>query len=572
MDAGHRAQIKIISSGLITISEQKSIATIQTIPSNSTFNRRIVSLQQPVSTFPLRKELEHDGNQRRQCVSLDENAIHRYHHKGTESCVGLSSGEQSPESCAKAIPEPTQPPFAPPERVKTPEGVPSWHGQVCNAPTNRTAAVTSRAHPLFRQLRARSSQVLRRVLGEGRPSVTAQSRTFRPPVSGHCTQTYEQMTTHPFHTAPLAGEHNITRDTHESGRNIKHSLSNIQLRGQNGGPCDSQPHRDQSSAQDTSARPARLPTQIGVQSPSQRALRAASGNAIPVSPHRAQKVARAVSSGRSVSITNACQSQTSRSNDHTTQPWAVPNGTMNTMELIQQFPEPPSGPALRTVPDRQANMPLFSLFSPNQEERVSEPVMSGAASSRYNNEARREGVSSVDQSRHKIQRKQLRNDDAARSQSSEVQTQVNEPLVRGESLCRYRHSGPPIYDNDASSLRSFDEQHGQGGDRLSTLNVIPLARPDSALTGNTRYFSAASRSLGTRIMSPAVVSEQEHDRAVANGALRFVGSGTTSPANVPNRLPVLSLVSPTSTGDNENDFPITPVTVTQASKIHCRHR
>jgi hypothetical protein len=150
-----------------------------------------------------------------------------------------------------------------------------------------------------------------------------------------------------------------------------------------------------------------------------------------------------------------------------------------------------------------------------------------------------------------------------------IQVHSKEPSIRGESLCRYGHSGTPVYDNDVSSLRSFDEQRERKGNRLLTPHMTALPRPGSALTGNSRYFSATSTSLGTRVMSERLASGQERDRAVANGALRFVSSHNDALAEV---SPEPSVISPSPTRNDENDFPMTPVTVTQASKKYCRHR
>ena len=81
----HRWPTRIVGTQLVTISEQKSIHTIQTVPSTLTFNKRIASWQQPASSFTLRQEAESGRRQRRQCISLDENTIHKYQQKYKES-------------------------------------------------------------------------------------------------------------------------------------------------------------------------------------------------------------------------------------------------------------------------------------------------------------------------------------------------------------------------------------------------------------------------------------------------------------------------------------------------------
>jgi hypothetical protein len=150
-----------------------------------------------------------------------------------------------------------------------------------------------------------------------------------------------------------------------------------------------------------------------------------------------------------------------------------------------------------------------------------------------------------------------------------MQIHSNETSIRGESLCRYRFSGTPIYDHDVSSLRSFDDQREPSRHHLVGANATPLLRPDSAFTGNSRYFSAKSTSLGTRVMSNRFDSGQEQERAVANGALRFRGRSSGQATDTLVHSPI---IPPCSTPNDENDFPMTPVTVTQASRVYCRHR
>ena len=64
---------------------------------------------------------------RRLCFSLDEKALFNLHHPQYSSSASQqqSSSDQSPQ---RMVMEPVKPPFEPPERVRTPDGVPSWPG------------------------------------------------------------------------------------------------------------------------------------------------------------------------------------------------------------------------------------------------------------------------------------------------------------------------------------------------------------------------------------------------------------------------------------------------------------
>jgi len=73
------------------------------------------------------RQLATPGIHRRLCFSLDEKALFDLHHPQYSSSASRqrSSSEQSPQ---RMVMEPVKPPFEPPERVRTPDGVPSWPG------------------------------------------------------------------------------------------------------------------------------------------------------------------------------------------------------------------------------------------------------------------------------------------------------------------------------------------------------------------------------------------------------------------------------------------------------------
>ena len=151
------------------------------------------------------------GIHRRLCFSLDEKAL-LDSHNAQYSSQQQSSSEQSPQRAAM---EPIKPPFAPPERVRTPEGVPSWPGVVetsaytrqqqqrghaQGAKKKRLAGTWSKLKARF-QDRDRSSREaegrgmrIRRAMSFRRSRREEQQRTFtpwRPPMSGHSTFRFE---------------------------------------------------------------------------------------------------------------------------------------------------------------------------------------------------------------------------------------------------------------------------------------------------------------------------------------------------------------------------------------------
>ena len=90
----------------------------------------------------------------------------------------------------------------------------------------------------------------------------------------------------------------------------------------------------------------------------------------------------------------------------------------------------------------------------------------------------------------------------------------------------------------------------------------PASRPE---TGMSRYFSATSTVLGTRAVSQTKRNASEQlNRAIANGAARYNTRGVSEQHIRPS--------TPNRGVENENDFPLTPVTVTQVAKDYCPHK
>ena len=266
-------------------------------------------------------------------------------------------------------------------------------------------------------------------------------------------------------------------------------------------------------------------------SPSVRALAALSGSPVPVSSGRVEaEASRRTSSiprSRVRSPFNGFGSQ---------KRFTYPSSTAKTADLISAFPEPPQA-QVRTRNSAPARMSLFPNTA-GMEERSSDDTCLSP------NGRKRDHITSASE------QSTLPGVDSGRSPSasnawlsgalpnnpecdgSADTTATNNRPVRGENV-RYRHSGTPVYDDDTASLREVDRDDDRD---MATLLDHP-GSPVSCKTGATRYFSAASQmGMGTRrsvASTPAPMVSDVHvqardesrvqqERAVANGALRFV--------------------------------------------------
>ena len=450
----------VVGTKLFPIAEQKSFATLQTVPANWTFQSRIVSLQQSSSILAWNRQIEekdHGVRRRRNCVSLDETATHNLHwchntSPATSSAI-YSSTEESPQRRASGLPHPIRPPFAPPERVKTPDGLPSWRGEVAASPPNRLNTPTSSRSLLLRQLRSRSSRAFRHVFGAPDKQVHTQSWTWRPPISGHTTPRFGQLESHPFalarptenDTSQIAREGIVISGQPQSQawRGSILTASTFQQRQPLSRPGELQNDSSLKSVRNEQ------PTRSRVLSPSQRALQAASGNVVPVSPKRAQSHAEASNTWRSVSVPNGqlipCQPPSA--NDGPSD--SVLNGTQRTIELIEQFPLPPSGTEAKAKGKRPLVLSLFPRQNDNGSQPETRPAKAGSKSLQ---------TRPVQTRAHDVS--EYGNDSEANT--VDPPDENDRPLIRGESISRYRHSGTPVYDSDAASLRSFDERRRYG--------------------------------------------------------------------------------------------------------------
>ena len=414
----------------------------------------------------------------------------------------------------------------------------------------------------------RNILTLRHVFGAPAQHPNAQQRTWRPPVSGHGTPRFAALEAHPFSNTALGNieSERAPQDAfdYQSSAVQTHQIDPINTR-------LFPPPKSQEQSQTTQRSYRR------VLSPSQRTLQAINHNAVPVSPRRARNSAEASNASRTVLLPRT-QQRESPSAIRGSGPQSAQNDTVRTVDLIEQFPAPPNPIASDHTANGRGRWPFLSSFpasNDNQSRDGSARHGTSASSKKLQCEPQsntvlggsnhgiisREGSTGSNDHHNmyhldRFPNYQTREGHDICISNTENEPEADHPSIRGEGSARYRHSGPPVYDNDAASLRSFD----QNTDAWQ-LDYPSPNRPMSALTGDSRYFSAASTALGTRAMSQTQAPEREQEkRAAADRATRFTrGDEHADPAN-------------RSTSNNENNFPITPVTITQASGEYCPHR
>jgi hypothetical protein len=334
-------------------------------------------------------------------------------------------------------------------------------------------------------------------------------------------------------------------------------------------PEEQQRHEDAVPLLDghhTSSRPHRSTGSSNsvIVSPSVRALAALSGSALPISPDRVEaEAARSTSSiprSRLRSPSNELGSM-KRS--------TYPNSTVKTAELIETFPDPPR-PRVRIRNSAPARMSLFPQVA-GSEERTSNN--SGLPPDARNHDSANSGSEqsipyTIDGTRSPSASNAWLSGalpNPPECDGSVDTTACNSCPVRGEDV-RYRHSGTPVYDGETASLKELD----QNDDVAMTASLDRAGSPVSAKTSATRFFSAASQlraiSLRPETNTPAPMIQEAHvqardenrvqqERAVANGALRFVSQ-------------TVSATEPSSSAREEEAV---PVTMTGHGRA-CRHK
>jgi hypothetical protein len=340
--------------------------------------------------------------------------------------------------------------------------------------------------------------------------------------------------------------HTSTDEGHEQSRRNEERLPLLD------GHTSSRPQRSSGSSNSV------------IVSPSVRALAALSGSPLPISPQQVEAEATrrcsSIPRSRLRSLSNGFDSS-KRS--------TYPSSTVKTADLIEAFPEPPHKQvrSRNSAPTRMSLFPALAGLearSPN----VSEPspvrlehasAGSGSAQSivRGINNAKSPSASNVWVSGALP--------DPPECDGSGDTAISNSRPVRGEDV-RYRHSGTPVYDVDATSLRGMDQDE----DLTMAASLSPAGSPTSGRTGATRFFSAMSQAGNASrnheaAQSPLEAHAQSRDenrvqqeRAVANGALRFVSQSHSASTNTG----VMQLV---------REETVVPVTLTSHGR-ECSHK
>lgn len=319
-----------------------------------------------------------------------------------------------------------------------------------------------------------------------------------------------------------AAGYTIADNTHEQGPRNEDIIPLL-----DGHHSSSQPYRSSGSSNSV------------IVSPSVRALAALSGSPLPISPQRVEaKTTRRTSSVPRSRLQSPSNGLGSRKRA------TYPSGTAKTADLIEAFPEPPRQ-QVRCRNSAPARMSLFPALigqenrGPNASE--SSPVRPEHASSGSNprqsviygiNNANSPSASNAWVSGA------LPNPPECDG-SADMDASHNHPIC-GEDL-RYRHSRTLMYDVDTTSLQDLN----QAEDVAMSAPLSPPGSPTSGRTGATRFFSAASQ-LGTALRSAEATTpvlnmtdaqaqfrnenRVQQERAVANGALRFVSQSHSTSA------------------------------------------
>lgn len=298
---------------LFTIAEQKSLATLRTEVSFASFRRR-----GPTSLI-----VRSSGKLK--AASVDE-AVLDMARRGLSRSTQASSSLDIPRSRDDPV-SPWQPPFVPPHRVKTPDGVPHWPVNVRISFARSMARTLSSATSLPPREGIRF--ILRTLRGEIRSRRGPRPSTWRPPVSGHSTHHYDQPSQHPLNSVRLAVVTEPDSDRYDEAQTQpipEPTLSERQL-------LDRRCRSNSINA-----------------SHAQRALAAIDGNAIPINPARVIR-ARSVSLPQRLTIPKAVLTSRPPVRDtvHPSQNAAAyPSDTLRTIDMIESFPSPPSKSKAKT--------------------------------------------------------------------------------------------------------------------------------------------------------------------------------------------------------------------------------
>lgn len=538
---------------LFTIRETNSCNGLKPAPSHTTLQAQFSSIQQPQPSHPV--------SQRQICRSLDEKALHGLHQKAVSEDAEGTSGPAS--DCSESasshwlqtpILKPIKPPFDPPKRVNTPEGVLSWPVARVQAAGQDEQAPPGSGNAMIRFLTRKPSRrpSLRRLIlrkksaqcyvGEGQqtqptgpPVIPPRGRPWAPPRSGHTTFRYGGLEDHPFNSAPAA------RVATLPGESATQPTPTIRIEPSSPAEDATLHHTCPGSRPDRPCERHGAPRTEPL-SPSQRALSELSSNAVCVDSIHVESVrARRTSSVPDSQFRSPTPSHASP------RPVSYPTSTVRTVELLEAFPPPPSRSRARPSIDEMAQGPAstpprLSLFPKTSRARIEKEQ---ATQHKKPLDATLQGVVEHAKRGRGVEHHPANGQPSFPSEpgfSQELPAgsadfddgsadDAHGPSVRGERSSRYRVSGTPIYASDAASLQSFD--------RRTEDAEAEAASRQSSRSGSSRYFSASSTALTSQaspsapnavatapaVKSPSRVVRSERssqrNRAVANGALRF---------------------------------------------------
>lgn len=352
-------------------------------------------------------------------------------------------------------------------------------------------------------------------------------------MSGHTTFRYGGVESHPFNFGSGNGQ-GIGGKAGRSCREGWHSALHSPRMGGNENAAPLPGGRASDGSKPIGPSVDRAPASSGMQTAipdSDRDLAAENNLAIAASPAAAELVARQ----RSSSVPSAsCRSSFKAGHKRRS---TFPNDTATTLDLLSAFPYPPGSEQDSPSTHPRGKLTLF----PRSSDENSPPKPEKVQSEQHALPAKGGDIdNSAPLASGALQRSNSAEEPTARAQTA--------PSVRGEDATRYRTSGVPIYTPEAASLRSVDnDEDGAAETNAEHSPGVVKTSAQSGRTGGSRYFSAASRALGT----PAPAQSQR-ERAVANGAHRFSSSRSPLPPPAAENL--------------------VPITVTSHGREGCRHR
>lgn len=317
---------------------------------------------------------------RRTCYSLDEKALFDLHHHQRSSTIS-----QQPTSWPQfTATEPTEPPFPPPKRTSTPDGVPSWPGLTQRQPTQPELPgnIIRRSHKKIRQAVAKAlgrhqmnrngkrARLCRSMGFELHRAAPRPVAPWRPPMSGHSTFRFGALESHPFNQAApsrirvggTSGARRLSKGSSPVPNNSSNHRSHGDRMNAQSFHFQAPPEEDETPLLEghNNARQDRTTSSNDsvVVSPSARALAALSDLPLPVSTARveAQTARRSSSIPRSRLQSPAFGAGSQRRSTY-------PNSTVKTTDLIEAFPEPPLSKALRPVSAPTGRLSLFPALA-----------------------------------------------------------------------------------------------------------------------------------------------------------------------------------------------------------------